>query len=183
VLYYGKYIPLHGVEYIIEAADLLRDSSAIEFELVGRGPTRARAEALAQEKHLANVKFTDWIEPAELPNYAARADILLGVFANSVQSTHIVPNKVYEALALGRPIVTGDSETSRSRFTNGQHALLIERCNPRALAEAIAKLSRDPELCERLALDGRRQFEAHFTPTVLGNRLFERLCQLCPERV
>lgn len=178
VLYYGKYIPLHGVEYIICAADLLRAFPDIVFEMVGRGPTRAGAERLARELGLERISFTDWIEPDQLLEYVGRADVLLGVFSNSVQSMCIVPNKVYEGLALGRPVITGDSPTVRDRLQHRENAYLVERCNPRALADAILELRADPELRARLAANGRRLYETRYTPTVLGHLLLERLIEL-----
>jgi glycosyltransferase involved in cell wall biosynthesis len=182
VLYYGKYIPLHGVEYIIRAAGLLRAFPDIVFEMVGRGPTRPGAERLARELGLECISFIDWIEPDQLPEYVGRADVLLGVFADSVQSTCIVPNKVYEGLALGRPVVTGDSPTTRNRLRHRENAYLVERCNPQALADAILELRADSELRARLAANGRRLYETHYTPIVLGHQLLGRLIELVVNR-
>lgn len=182
VLYYGKYIPLHGVEYIIQAAHLLRGYPDIVFELVGHGPMRSVAEALAGELGLEQVIFTDWIDPVDLPEYAGRADVLLGVFSNSDQSTRIIPNKVYEALALGCPLITGDSPTARSRLTHGTHAYLIERCNPSALAQAILDLRAEPALRLRLAENGRRLFDESYCLVAIGRKLSEDLQQFTLSR-
>lgn len=182
VLYYGKYIPLHGVEFIVRAAALLRGYPDIVFEMVGRGPTRANAERLARELGLEHLHFTDWINPERLPEYVSQADVLLGVFADSEQSTRIVPNKVYEGLALGRPVLTGDSPATRRRLQHREEAFLVERCDPRALAEAILELRADPELRARLAANGRRRYEAEYTPTALGRLLLGRLVELVAGR-
>ena len=58
VVYYGTFIPNHGVKYIIEAARILQDESDIHFELIGEGPTKA--ETVARLIHQYNRKEEKW---------------------------------------------------------------------------------------------------------------------------
>jgi glycosyltransferase involved in cell wall biosynthesis len=182
VVYYGTYIPLHGVEYIIRAAHLLRDRRDICFQLIGRGPERARAEELAIELALDNVIFSDWVSLEDLPAYAARADVLLGVFGTTQQSNCTIQNKIYQGLAMARPVITGDSPTVRAALTHGQQVYLVERGNATALADAIVALQSDANLRTRLAEQGRRLFEERFTVEAIGQRLVAHLHQVVHER-
>ena len=75
VVYYGTFIPNHGVRQIIEAARLLAGEEEIKFELIGDGPDRLAAEALSQEYMLNNVRFLGWLEPPDLIRHAAQADV------------------------------------------------------------------------------------------------------------
>ncbi|MBN1658756.1 MAG: glycosyltransferase [Anaerolineae bacterium] len=170
VLYYGTYIPLHGVCTIVEAAALLRDRPHIEFEMVGTGPEKARAEELVQELGLRNVHFTGWVDKHDLPALAARANVCLGVFGTSEQSTRTIQNKIYEGMAMRKPVITGDSPTASKALEHGRHAYLVPRGDAQALAGAVADLERDPALCTRMAEEGYVHFQTHFTPDILGQR-------------
>ncbi|OQY30100.1 MAG: hypothetical protein B6243_10760 [Anaerolineaceae bacterium 4572_5.2] len=175
VLYYGTFIPNHGVKYIIEAANLLQDHPEIQFELVGRGPDKALALYLAKEYNLQNVVFTDWVEKDDLPQKIANADMLLGVFGNTPQSLMTVQNKIYEGLAMSKAMVTGYSLTVSKILTHRQHIYLCERNNSESLAEAILDLNNNLTMREYLADNGRALYLSSFTPATLGEKYKEYL--------
>lgn len=153
-LYHGTFIPNHGVPYIIETARILRRRSDIHFELVGDGPQRALAEQMVRDYDLQNVSFVGWLDKESLAQRIAAADLCLGTFGNTPQSLMTVQNKIYEALAMRRPLITGDSPAIRELFTPSEHLLVCARDNPRSLAEQILRLRHDPALAERLATQG-----------------------------
>jgi glycosyltransferase involved in cell wall biosynthesis len=103
------------------------------------------------------------------------ADLCLGIFGETGKASRVVPNKVYEAMAAGRPVITGDSPAARELLTNGTDCLLCRRGDPEALAEAIMLLRSDEALAERLALAGRRLFQEKASPVMIGRKLVERL--------
>jgi glycosyltransferase involved in cell wall biosynthesis len=178
VVYYGSFIPLHGVEYIIQAAALLRDRPDIHFELIGQGPERAKTQTLAADLGLDRVAFTDWIAERDLPEYLARADVLLGVFGTTEQSRRTIQNKIYQGLAIARPVITGDSPTVRAALTHGQHVYLVERGNPAVVADAILTLQANPDLRARLAEEGQRLFLERFTVERIGQQMHGHLEQM-----
>lgn len=178
VLYYGTFIPNHGVEQIIEAARILKDHPEIHFELIGEGPTKARAMALARDYGLANVTFVDWVDRQALPRQAAAADLFLGAFGTTPQSLMTVQNKIYEGLAMARPVVTGDSPTVRSQIGHGTVAYLVKRGDPQALAQAILTLRGDPALRERLARCGHQLFASKFSTVRIGEQARRHLEEL-----
>ena len=175
VVFYGTFIPLHGVQCIIQAAELLQNHKAIYWELIGQGPTRKSAEEWARNHGLTQVVFTDWIDKDKLPFHASQADILLGVFGSTEQSKRTIQNKIYEALALARPIITGDSPTVRSSLRHREYAYLIERENPAALAQAILDLQANPGLRDHIAREGHRIFLGEFTVKRIGERMYQCL--------
>jgi glycosyltransferase involved in cell wall biosynthesis len=170
LIYYGTFIPNHGVLTIVKAARLLTDDPAIRFVLIGRGPDKDSAAALIQQHNLKNVTFVDWVERDELPARVAEADVCLGVFGSTPQSLMTVQNKIYEALAMRKPIITGDSPTVRAALQHLVHVYLVERDNPQTLAHAIRALKCDPGLRHRLAENGYRVFHEQFDLTHIGHR-------------
>lgn len=154
VLYYGTFIPNHGVEIIVEAARLLKHDPEIHFELVGEGPEKRRAERLAKLYGLTNITFTDWLEQKALLYKIAEADVCLGVFGTTPQSLMTVQNKIYESLAMQKPVITGDSPAVRRQMIHGEHLYLCKRDDPVSLANSICVLKENPALRRRLAERG-----------------------------
>lgn len=158
VTYHGMYLPSHGLDVIIKAAILLRDQKAIAFHFYGDGPERARIEAIANEKQLNNVSFHGFVDREELLNGIARSHICLGVFGSTRQSYSTIQNKVWEGLAMGRAVISGDSLTLREALTHKEHIFLIKREDASALAKAILTLKEDASLRERIAKNGYARF-------------------------
>ena len=170
VIYYGSFIPNHGVEHIIEAAKRLADQKEIQFELIGSGPERDRAIRLAQQYALTNVEFIQWLDQKVLIERVGRAHACLGAFGTTPQSLMTVQNKVYEAMAMAKPLISGDSPAIRKAFEHGEEIWLCRRSDGEALAEAILTLWQNPGLRARLAEKGCRRFRHEYGLEAIGAR-------------
>jgi len=170
VVYFGQYIPLHGVNHIVEAARLLEGHPDIRFELVGDGQTYPEAASLAERLQVQNVAFRrTWLSPEDLiAEHIVPADVCLGAFGDSPKARRVVPIKVFVALAMGKPVITGDSPAAREMLIHGTDAILCEMANPRALAQAILMLKRDRPLREKIAKQGYLSFQNKFSSRVIG---------------
>lgn len=177
VIYYGSYIPNHGVEFIVEAAHLLEDER-VAFEMVGDGPEHAKAWALERKYRLKNLAFIDWLERQELSEHIANADLVLGVFGVTMQNMLTNNNKIYEGFAMRKPVVSARTPALPESLVHGEHLYLCERGDPGSLAEAIRSLQADPELCQRLAENGYRLFCEEFDLDHIGQEFSRYLEEL-----
>ena len=177
VSYVGKYVPLHGIPTVIQAATLLRDEG-VRFEMLGDGDDRPAAAALARELGADNVTFEGWVEKTQLASRLAHSDVCLGVFARQRQGMITIPNKVYEGLAMRKPVITGRTPAIEPAFESGRHLLLVPLEDPSALADAVRQIRDDAELRQRLAEEGYREYQAHYTPTALGALAVQHLNEL-----
>lgn len=168
VLYYGTFIPNHGVRYIIEAARILNEHPEIHFELIGQGPEQGLARQLTREYGLKNITFIDWMEKFELVAHIASADICLGAFGTTPQSLMTVQNKIYEGLAMAKPVLTGDGPAIRAAFEHKKHIYLVSRENGAAIADGILTLQANPDLQKRLSDEGYRLFKERYSLKALG---------------
>jgi glycosyltransferase involved in cell wall biosynthesis len=182
VLYFGSFIPLHGVEHIVRAAKTLEDDRRFEFLLVGQGQTRAFAEAEAKRLGAKNVRFEAYAPVDDLLVYLRDADICLGVFGTTEKASRIVGNKVWQSLASGRPLITGDGPAAREVLVNEKHCLLVPFGNSAGIAEAVRRLADDADLARRLADAGADYVRASFSSTALGLRFASVLAEAIEAR-
>lgn len=172
VQYVGKYNPVHGVNTIVQAAHRLAGETGIHFELVGSGQHETQVRALVAELGLSNVQFhTEWIDLPDLPETFARADVCLGAFGTTAQAERAISHKVFMSLAMGKPVISGDSPAIREILEPGRHALLSPNGDDRALAEAILTLYHDREQCRAMGQAGLALFRARFTRQAIGQQL------------
>jgi glycosyltransferase involved in cell wall biosynthesis len=170
VLFYGSYLPLHGTDTIVEAAAMLRDAP-LSFTLVGEGQTLAAAKAKAQGLPEGRISFRPPVPPGELARLIAEADIVLGIFGTTPKARVVVPNKVYQALASGRALVTALTPAIGEFFRDGVHLITVPPGDPHALSCAIESLMRDRALMHRLAEAGSAYVRAEFNSRRIAERL------------
>ena len=161
-LFVGKLIPLQGVDTILAAARLTPD---IRFRIVGSGQLN---ELLADLP--PNVEHVPWIEYERLPDEIRKAGCSLGVFGTTGKAGRVIPNKAFQAIACGAPLVTADTPAARELLTDEANALLVPAGDAEALSGALRRLAADPELASRIATGGRAAYERKASETVLGER-------------
>ena len=145
----------------------------IPFRIVGSG----QLDALLRERP-PNVEWVDWIEYERLPDELRRCGCALGVFGSSAKASRVIPNKAFQALACGAPLVTADTAAARELLRDGESALLVPAGSPAALAAALRRLAADQELSTRLSAGGLAAYLDNASELVLGRRwlgLVERL--------
>jgi glycosyltransferase involved in cell wall biosynthesis len=162
VLFVGKLIPLQGVETILAAA---RETPEIPFRIVGSGQLQG---LLADPP--PNVEHVPWVDYELLPDENRAAGCVLGIFGTTAKAQRVIPNKAFQALACGAPLITADTPAARELLTDGESALLVAPGDAAALAASIRRLAGDPTLADRIAAGGRAAYERSASEAVLGAR-------------
>lgn len=172
ITYYGLYSPIHGVEYILEAANRLKNDHDIHFDMIGnRGQTfDASLEKVAQLK-LKNVSFYYDIPQTEHIPIAQKADIFFGFLAKHPSIDRVIPNKVYQGLSLNKVVMTADSPVIRSVFSHKENIYMIPPADTEALVAAILELKNNPKLRKNIATNGYSLFIKNFSPKVVGKKI------------
>ena len=170
VLFYGSFLPLHGVDTIIRAAAVLSDEP-VRFRIVGGGQTHEGMRRMAESLRLENVEFLPGVRFEDLPLLISEADVALGIFGTTSKTSMVVPNKVYQALAVGRAVVTAATPAIDEFFRKGEHLLTVPQGDPRALAETLKALGSDRELRLRLSEAGGSYVRSEFNSTRIAERL------------
>jgi glycosyltransferase involved in cell wall biosynthesis len=169
VLFVGKLIPLHGLRLILDAAALLPQ---IPFTIVGTGQEQGLLASAPP-----NVRHVEWVDYRQLPAAYAGAGCALGIFGAGAKTDRVIPNKVFQALAVGTPVITADTRAARELLTHSRDALLVER-NPEALADTIRGLAEDASQARSIGDAGRSTYEREASEEVLGKRWLDALLPL-----
>lgn len=140
--FYGQFTPLHGIETILQAARLA-EPGEIRWTLAGRGQEEERIRALLAARPVADLEWIPWIPYTELVETIRGSDVSLGVFGPTDKAARVIPNKVFQILAAGAPLVTRDSPAIRELLSPDTPGVaLIPPDDPRALLEAVRRLGR-----------------------------------------
>ena len=172
--FYGTYIPLQGIKVIIEAAKILKRYRELKFEIVGGKPGNVLFQEIIKFRkkyNLNNVELIPDIPLGQLPEKIERSDIQLGIFGGTLKSNIVIPNKVYSALAMKKPIITANTIAVRELLTHEKNVYLCKNANVDSLVNSITTLYEDKNLRDKIARNGYKLFERYLTPQKLGNDL------------
>ena len=173
VTYYGLYSPIHGVDHIIKAANLLKNDHDIEFVFVGNGQTFERNYQLAQKLELKNCTFYFDTPLDQHPAIIAKADIFFGFLEKHPSVDRIIPNKIYQGMALNKVVFTADAPVVRSLFAHKENMYFCNPADPKALAQSLTELKDNPQLRKRIAENGYALFKKEFTPSQVCKKLIK----------
>jgi glycosyltransferase involved in cell wall biosynthesis len=148
VLYYGNYVPLHGVTTIVDALGLVGDASRYAVTMLGDGEQRERAEQRTAELGLLGiVSFVDAVAELELRPLIGSHEVVLGIFGQSAKASSVIANKVWQGLAAGKVVVTRESPAlAEISAIMGDHLIQVPGGDPQALATALDAITQSPEL-------------------------------------
>ncbi|WIE70303.1 glycosyltransferase [Curtobacterium sp. MCLR17_054] len=166
VLYYGNYIPLHGLDFVLEALAAVVADRDIRATFIGDGPRRPLIQARAIELGLqTRITFREPVPEPALRHEIAAADIVLGIFGPSEKARSVIANKVWQGLACGRMTLTQRS-AAVAEIAPAAGSLLVqtEPGNAESLAEALrrAPLAHGPasDIAEALEAVVRAGYDA-----------------------
>ena len=172
VFYYGSFLPLQGIEYIVQAAKLLEHEPDIVFQIAGEGLRFSEIRALAESLDCKNIGFLGWVPYHQLPDAIAQASVCLGGhFADSVKAQNVIATKTYQFLGMARPTIVGDNAANAEIFTHGEHVYMCQVADPRSLAEAILALRASRALREQIGWGGYRHLIERYSIARIGDVL------------
>ena len=145
VLYTGTFEAYQGLDLLFDAIALVaREQPDVRLLVVGGRPEQVEAARARAASAGAPATFTGYQPAREIPAYVAAADVLASPRTGGTNT----PLKIYSYLRAGKPVVATDLWT-HTQVLDREIAVLAAP-EPRAFAEAIARLLADPGLRERV---------------------------------
>ena len=158
----------HGLDTVLDAAELLKDRPDVLFWLVGEGARRAELEAEAARRGLDNVRFEGQVPREAIPGVLAASDAALVLLRPDPLFETVLPSKMFEAMAAACPVILGVRGESRALLADSGGGIAIEPGSGSALAEAVVACAADPESRRRMGALGRAYVTARLSHDALA---------------
>ncbi len=152
--FHGSFIPLQGIQYIVQAYSIVLNKyreNNIRLRIIGRGQETNKIKELSKTLNIYDrIDFIDYVPYDELVKYINNSHINLGIFGNGIKSNMVIPNKVYEAIACGKAVVTADTDAIKEVLINNENAILVTKADSEELAKVIVDLKNNKNTIDRI---------------------------------
>jgi len=162
VTYAGALGAANDIPTILHAAARLHGRADAHFLLVGDGKERASLEGMARELELANVTFTGGRPKSEMSDYLAASDACVATLKDIPMFRTTYPNKIFDYMAAGRPIVLGIDGVIRQVVEAARCGLFVPPGDAAAMAAAVERLAQDREAARAMGRAGRAYVAQYF---------------------
>ena len=173
VEFHAYFTRLHGLKYVIQAIDILKGEK-IKLWVIGRGEEYKKAKVLVNKLGLNNVVFYPVLPPLQLVKQISKADLGIGILGDTDKVDRVIPNKLYELVALRIPVLTADSPAVREKFSSKDLAL-CPKATPQAIARTIKLVKDDIKLRLTLINNSYIIFKKDLIPKAVGRQLLDHL--------
>lgn len=182
IYYAGSHGLANGLLSIIKAAELLEKKMEIKnicFHLLGDGPDKKKLINYVKKQRINNVIFHDPVPKNQIYKILQDADaFILTLLDSDLYRFGVSLNKLYDYLALAKPIVFG-ANSINNPVADSDSGYVVAPEAPAAMAEAVASLvAMPPEEREHMGLRGREYVEKNNNIAILSEH-FEFVCRSC----
>lgn len=170
-IYAGIHGLAQGLETVVEAARLLQNQPDIRILMVGEGPAKTQVAALAEKYALRNLVMLPEQPREAVPAFLSAADVALIPLKAVDLFKGALPSKLFDAWACEKPVLLSVDGEAHRVLDLAQGGLFVPPEDPQALADALQALSKQPENCRLMGINGRRFTEAHYSRKALAELL------------
>jgi glycosyltransferase involved in cell wall biosynthesis len=163
VMYTGAHGPANDLTTVLKAAGQLKSHPEVKFVLIGSGKEKKQLVRYAESNSLSNVLFLDPVAKSKIGNYMQAADAGLAILKNIPMFTTTYPNKVFDFMAAGKPVLCQINGVIRKVVEEHQCGLFVNPGSPEALASAVLELAADPERGKLMGINGKRAIQEVFS--------------------
>lgn len=168
-----------GLEVLLHAAKLLKHRKDVHFLLIGDGPEKAMLQALKAELAVVAVRFVDRMPRADLLSLLRATDAVVVPLRRNDLFKGAIPSKIFEALALSKPLLLGVEGEAKELFIDeGRAGLAFIPEDAQDLARCAEQLAGDRDKLERMGASGARYVRERFDREAISGRLWSALQEL-----
>jgi glycosyltransferase involved in cell wall biosynthesis len=179
VLYAGAHGMSNDLGVVLESARILAGTvPGVKLVLLGDGKEKPALQTQAAGMGLTNLLFLPPIPKMEMPAALAGADACLAILKPIEEYKTTYPNKVFDYMAAGRPVVLAIDGVIRAVVEQAGCGVFAKPGDPAALTEAVKTLAADPAKSRSMGLAGRKYLEENFSRTVIAEKIMDILNSL-----
>lgn len=180
--FFGTFIGLQGVDVLAEAIRSYK-GPPVRWRLIGDGPMRESCRALLADLCIdgdgPGVVFEPWGPLLELPGRLASSDAILGIFGITEKALRVIPNKVYQGLALGRPVITASTSAYPDCLRADENHGLFWALpgDPGSIQDAVNRLQARRADLMTYGLLSHQTYEQYFSNALIARQLARLLAR------
>jgi len=163
--YVGHIHEGRGYEALIPlCTHLIQSNVTAKFLIVGGGPFEREFDRLVKTNKLDDYfVMTGEVDHQEIPSFLRRIDVGLVLFTPICYNNMIAtPNKLFEYMAFGIPVVVSDLPEMRKIVDETRCGILIDPSNLREIGDSIKYLTKNPEEAKKMGKNGKKAFETKY---------------------
>jgi glycosyltransferase involved in cell wall biosynthesis len=168
--YAGTVGMAHGLSTVLDAAEASA-GRPIMYLVVGDGAEKERLARDARARGLENVLFLPGQPRSRIPGILAASDAVLIHLRDDPLFASVIPSKVFEAMAMAKPVVLGATGESAALVGKAGCGIVVPPEDAGALARAVARIGADPGFARSLGESGRRAAEEKFSRRAAAIRM------------
>ena len=166
-VYFGAMGIANGMDYIIEGIKHLKDNSKFEFIFMGGGSTEFLLKKKCEDLGIHNAHFLGGFSLKELSEIVNFCDVSLVTFADLPILSTNSPNKLFDSLSAGKPIIVNSPGWTKEMVENNDCGVFVDPKNPKDLADKILFFNENPETCKRMGRNARSLAETKYDKSIL----------------
>lgn len=165
-----------GLQTVVRAAHLVKENLAIQIILQGSGPEKENLEKLKNTLQLINIHFLPSVPKIEMPNILKEVDVALVPLRKLDLFQGAIPSKIFEALAMEKPLLLGVEGEAKQHFIDKANAgLSFEPENEIDLAEKMIQFSANRNQLVEMGKNGRLYVSEHFNRNKIASDFIQEL--------
>ncbi len=173
VMHFGTMGRANGLDFLIDAAAQLTDTTDLLFVLIGSGREKKRLKEKVQKQNLTNILFLENIAKADLPAWLAACDISTVIFADYPILEHNSANKFFDSLAAGKPVLLNYNGWQREVIENNNAGYGCRQCDLNEYLEKLMCLYRNRNSLQEMGCKARKLAEQEFSRDKIASDVLE----------
>ncbi len=173
IIYFGAMGEANAIEYILEAAGLLKKYPDIELIFIGNGSKESLIVDSIEKQQLHNVRFLGLFNMERTSEIVNFCDVSLVTFSNIPILATNSPNKLFDSLSAGKPIIVNSDGWTRKMVEDNACGVFVDPESPEDLVEKIVQMKNSPEWVKKMGANARKLAETEFDKSILCNQFVE----------
>jgi glycosyltransferase involved in cell wall biosynthesis len=177
-IHFGAMGKVNGLDFLVDAAEKLKEKPEIHFVLVGGGSEKSSLVSKVKESNLTNIEILDSRPKSDLPKLVAACEISTVILANFPILEHNSANKFFDSLAAGKPVLLNYSGWQREIIEESKAGFGCSLCNIDEFVEKVLYFNSNRDKLVEIGRNARKLATERFDRDRLAQKVLDMITSL-----
>lgn len=175
IVHFGAMGLANELDYIVKAALIAKQNNyeQLNFVLIGNGFAEEFLKVFCLKYRLTNVIFIDALPLVEVAKIVNLCDISIVPFKNIPVLYTNSPNKLFDSLSAGLPIIINSSGWTRQLVETNECGFFVDPDSPKELIDKLMRYIQRPIVLKQMGLNSRALAETRYSCEILSKQFSE----------